>query len=250
MKKMILLVSIALTLCGVHAQNDVKKQKLDKLNSFKLRLISEINVKSDSLKLINRLIDEIEGRELIGEIGGGREIKVKASTLGYIKKDTGTYSAVLAEFAKGDELTVLGFQDGKFLVRRKGVLGYTLEQNVSMNAELRIFKENLIKKENEAKRAEDEKTRKAEQERREREEQERRKRVIANYGNETGEKILGGYYWIGMTSEMAAESLGEPERKTRSSGASGGVIEQWDYPKSNIYLFFDNGTLKRYQKSK
>jgi len=231
------------------AQSGSEQNKLDKLNSYKIRLINEINIKSDSLKLINRLIDEIGGRELIGQAGGGREIKVKAATLGYIKKDTDTYSAVLAEYGKGEELSVLGYKEGKLLVRKGKVTGYTLEQNILKNPDLKIFLDDLARKEEELKRDEEARIAKIEEERKARKELERRKLLISRYGQDIGEKLLKGYYWIGMTDDMAAESLGAPDSKSRSI-VPGGSAEQWNYPRNSLYLHFENGVLKKYQNSK
>ena len=58
--------------------------------------------------------------------------------------------------------------------------------------------------------------------------------------------LANGEYWIGMSPEMATESLGNPETINHSVG-SWGVNEQWVYP--SLYLYFDNGVLTSYQSS-
>jgi len=70
------------------------------------------------------------------------------------------------------------------------------------------------------------------------------KSYIKKYGEKTYAKLKEHYYWIGMTKEMATISLGRPSDINRTVG-SWGVHEQWIY--SNIYLYFENGTLTSYQ---
>lgn len=48
---------------------------------------------------------------------------------------------------------------------------------------------------------------------------------------------------MGMSSDMAIESLGIPETINRSVG-SWGVNEQWVYP--SLYLYFENGVVTSY----
>jgi hypothetical protein len=49
-----------------------------------------------------------------------------------------------------------------------------------------------------------------------------------------------------MTSEMAQESRGKPQKNNRSIGAWG-VHEQWVYQYARIYLYFENGKLTSWQ---
>ncbi len=58
-------------------------------------------------------------------------------------------------------------------------------------------------------------------------------------------KLIDGYYWIGMTDEMARLSLGTPKDINRSVG-SWGAHEQWVYS-MDLMLYFENGILKSYQ---
>ncbi len=66
------------------------------------------------------------------------------------------------------------------------------------------------------------------------------------YGAYTASRIIKGEYWIGMTDEMARDSLGSPNDINKSTGAWG-VKEQWVYSKKDIYLYFDNGKLTSIQ---
>lgn len=72
----------------------------------------------------------------------------------------------------------------------------------------------------------------------------RQNRIIKKYGKVNGNKILNHYFWIGMTKDMAIESLGQPSDINKSVG-SWGVHEQWVYGEE--YLYFENGILTSYQ---
>jgi hypothetical protein len=68
---------------------------------------------------------------------------------------------------------------------------------------------------------------------------------LKKYGKVVYERLRKGYYWIGMTKEMALISLGNPKDNNRSIG-SWGVHEQWVY--NGLYLYFENSKLKSYQE--
>ena len=74
----------------------------------------------------------------------------------------------------------------------------------------------------------------------------REKILVAKYGYADAQKIIKKWYWIGMTSKMAEESLGPPE-DINSTVGSWGEHERWVYS-SGLYLYFENGLLKSYQK--
>ena len=75
-------------------------------------------------------------------------------------------------------------------------------------------------------------------------EEERRADIISKYGNDIGNKLINGEYWLKMTSEMAKVSLGEPSQIRKSVG-HWGINETWLYP-SYLILEFENGILKSY----
>jgi len=65
------------------------------------------------------------------------------------------------------------------------------------------------------------------------------------YGVEIAEKIISKRYWIGMTSGMARESLGNPDKINRTVSTYGNS-EQWVY-RISLYLYFKYGKLTTYQ---
>ncbi len=68
-------------------------------------------------------------------------------------------------------------------------------------------------------------------------------RIRDKYADEIATKIIDRKFWIGMTSEMAKESLGISQDINKTVG-SWGVHEQWVY--GNTYLYFENGILTSY----
>ena len=72
-------------------------------------------------------------------------------------------------------------------------------------------------------------------------------RLTSLYGYEIARKIENKQYWLGMTTEMAIESLGYPSDINKSV-TSWGVHEQWIYDSKELYLYFENGILTSYQK--
>jgi hypothetical protein len=95
------------------------------------------------------------------------------------------------------------------------------------------FKEQIVNDELEAKR-------------RELEASKREKEAMTKYGIKTYNKLKGGYFWIGITREMAIISLGNPIDINKTVG-SWGVHEQWVY-NNNMYLYFENDKLTSYQR--
>jgi hypothetical protein len=71
-----------------------------------------------------------------------------------------------------------------------------------------------------------------------------KQRLVSKYGAKNAAMILEGKIWLGMTSAMAKESWGEPEKVNRTVGTYG-QHEQWIY--GQTYLYFENGILKTWQ---
>lgn len=69
--------------------------------------------------------------------------------------------------------------------------------------------------------------------------------LIKKLGRETYSKLREGYYWLGMTTEMARVAFGVPDKVNESVG-EWGIHQQWVY--NHIYLYFENGKLTSYQR--
>jgi len=72
----------------------------------------------------------------------------------------------------------------------------------------------------------------------------RKKYLVHKYGTNIAQSILDGQFWIGMTTSMAKESLGEPDH-INTTGSENGISEQWVY--GDKYLYFENGILRTWQ---
>ena len=70
--------------------------------------------------------------------------------------------------------------------------------------------------------------------------------LISKYGQENLDKIKNHQIWIGMTDEMARESIGSPIEINKTV-YSLGTHEQWMYP-NRKYLYFQNGVLTSWQE--
>jgi len=71
-------------------------------------------------------------------------------------------------------------------------------------------------------------------------------RLAKKFGKSIASRIIQGKYWLGMTKEMARNSLGSPNDINKSTG-SWGNHEQWIYEKRELYLYFENGKLTSFQ---
>lgn len=76
--------------------------------------------------------------------------------------------------------------------------------------------------------------------------QKRKVSLINIYGVRDGNRIFNKQFWIGMTTEMARESIGYPNSNNRSVG-SWGNHEQWVYKERDLILYFENGILTSWQ---
>ena len=65
------------------------------------------------------------------------------------------------------------------------------------------------------------------------------------YSPDVARNIADRKFWVGMTKEMAIDSLGEPDDINRT-GRAGGVTEQWVY-EGSLFLYFENGRLRSWQ---
>ena len=74
----------------------------------------------------------------------------------------------------------------------------------------------------------------------------REKRLNQEYGNTIASKILNREIWIGMSKEIAIESLGKP-RIVNKTVTPNRVTEQWVYNTKNLY--FEGNILTSWQES-
>jgi hypothetical protein len=216
-----------------------QENNISELENKKKEIINQINILNDSIKIIDLEINAIKSIEIQKMITNST-LKATVQKGAKLKKNPDVFSELIIVLLEDKEVTILDYFDGYFGVCTDSICGYMsglwINQNNKINEFIRLKedeKKELERLENEQKI----KIQKAEW-------AELEKIYIKKYGQTTYSKLKQGYYWIGMTREMATISLGSPNDINRTVG-SWGVHEQWVY--DNLYLYFENGILTSYQ---
>lgn len=233
---------------------ELKKQNIENLQKEATRLENEIKIKTDSLNLVRKEIKHLQNQEYLAKFKPKDDELIMIASLkmdGKLRKSSSPISDIITKINKNDTVKLTDYHDNYWIVNKDQYFGYLSEMYINETEEIKIFKEELIrineefrikkeKEEAEKKRLENEKKTAIQKQK----ENQYRQKIIKQYGKETGQKLLDGYYWIGMTDKMARISLGEPRSINRTVG-SWGVHEQWVY--YSIYLYFEDGILTSYQ---
>ncbi|MEY3126883.1 MAG: hypothetical protein RL273_1045 [Bacteroidota bacterium] len=234
MKNLVFLILIFSSFMFLGQENNISE-----LENKKKEIINQINILNDSIKIIDLEINAIKSIEIQKMITNST-LKATVQKGAKLKKNPDVFSELIIVLLEDKEVTILDYFDGYFGVCTDSICGYMsglwINQNNKINEFIRLKedeKKELERLENEQKI----KIQKAEW-------AELEKIYIKKYGQTTYSKLKQGYYWIGMTREMATISLGSPNDINRTVG-SWGVHEQWVY--DNLYLYFENGILTSYQ---
>ena len=234
MKNLVFLILIFSSFMFLGQENNISE-----LENKKKEIINQINILNDSIKIIDLEINAIKSIEIQKMITNST-LKATVQKGAKLKKNPDVFSELIIVLLEDKEVTILDYFDGYFGVCTDSICGYMsglwINQNNKINEFIRLKedeKKELERLENEQKI----KIQKAEW-------AELEKIYIKKYGQTTYSKLKQGYYWIGMTREMATISLGSTNDINRTVG-SWGVHEQWVY--DNLYLYFENGILTSYQ---
>lgn len=237
------------------AQNS-SQQAIDDLKKKVSRLRSEISIKQDSLNKAWEELDRLEKKQIASKYY--REITdtfipAKVKRDGKVFRQPEWSSTVVGEVKPGDIVKLLDYTGHYWLISKEDASGYVMDIMIDENEEARKYKSAIEKKTKDAainaeleKMAAEKQASDKLKKQTEKEIEEWKKGVIAKYGNKVGQKLVDGYYWVGMTAEMARVSLGEPETINKSVG-TWGVHEQWVY--GSIYLYIEKGKVASYQNS-
>jgi hypothetical protein len=155
--------------------------------------------------------------------------------------------------SRPDALKVIKIDNNEYLkiqsIYNNEIIGYILNADVEIDSKLqseinrrseereRSYQEFIKEK----KRIEQEqltKERKAELE-------QRRKILTAKYGSTIANRLINSEIWIGMTIDLAVESLGSPDSINETVSARG---KDHQFVYTNLYLYFHDGVLTTYQK--
>ncbi len=139
----------------------------------------------------------------------------------------------------GDSVQVQGWATWLYFIKSKDITGYiswkALEINKNLDSLATVLEKfSPVEEDAEIKKQQEIERKKYED------------MLVKKFGVGVANKILDGYYWIGMTEKMAEYSLGRPDKVNRTV-TSNSIHEQWIYRNSDLYLYFDNGVLRSYQ---
>ena len=228
---------------------EIGKNQIETLNKAKQRLESVIKVNQDSLILINQQIDRFIQEDMFSKLKAqpeGMVFKATISLSGKIRKENNPNSVILTLVNKNDTVLLTDFIGDYWIVNKGPYFGYINDMYINKTPELITYKVAIAERSGRMAAKMEEVFTEKEKATIAKLAKEKKDRLIKKFGKENGEKINSGDYWIGMTKDMAIESLGNPETVNSTVG-SWGINEQWVY--YSLYLYFDNGVLTSYQSS-
>ena len=220
---------------------DTLQIKINKLRLDYSNLELEIKLSNEKLSSIKSEIEQLEKKKLLTQlsISGIKRYYAILNSNGTLRDEGEKHGFALDYINSGDSVELLGYADDYWFVKWNDITGYLARVYLNESETTKAVKELFIKKNQERLKLEifqDEKN-----------QQEYKNRLIKKYGKTNGERVYNGYYWIGMTDEMAIESIGKPLKINKTVG-SWGVHEQWVY-NYDLYLYFENGILESFQNS-
>ena len=236
MKKILMFVIFISGFMSAQNNNDEINLLVKKINKYNTNILSL----KDSIKKIELDIEKIKSKEVL-KTSNNSPIVAIALKDGSLKKTPSVGGEEILTLDKESEILVTDYMNGFYKVCVNSVCGYMNELWIKKNYEVNKLRDlKIIEKEKllnikEQKRISQEKKYNQEQE----------NKNIKKYGKTLYEKLKKGYYWIGMTDNMALISLGHPNDINKSVG-SWGTHEQWVYD-DGFYCYFENGILKSYQ---
>lgn len=252
MRKLIFSIILFFPLYSI--AQETKSKEILALELKRSKLGTEITTKQDSLKLVNKKIDQLINEGLLKAQPKGLMYEMVLHDGGKMRKSDNPNSSIIAVLNSNDTIYLTDYSDGYWVVIKGRYFGYINEMFIKNSPELEKFKNLVLFRQGVMKNEVTEQIKKKELEEKNKANAEYLKSqtqhkslLTSKYGKEIGDKIFNNYYWIGMTTEMARESLGSPENINKSVGAWG-VNEQWVYDK--LYLYFENGVMASYQTSR
>jgi hypothetical protein len=248
---------LMLLLSSISFGQELKNQNIGDLQKQATRLENEIKIRTDSLNFVKEEIKHLQNQEYLAKFkpkDGELVMNALLKMDGKLRKSSSPMSEIITYISKNDTVKLTDYQFGYWIVNKDQYFGYLSELYLDETEEIIIFKKELLKineefrlrkekEDGEKKRLENEKETAIQKQK----ELEYRQSILRQFGKETGQKLLEGYYWIGMTAKMAKISLGEPRSINQTVG-SWGVHEQWVY--YSLYLYFEDGIVSSYQNSK
>lgn len=237
MKHLLIFILVCYSTFSTFAQTNITKisvleNNLKRLENVSQELKNRTHVIQDSIRLIesqitNEKYASISTKEFICITKNGVQSRLRD-----IPSTSGNEITIIPKNKSIEVLEYMG--DSYWKVRYITFIGYLNEvfliQTEEMKYAIKKFEEN--KKVSDKNQKEQIKNRTLNE-------------LKARFGNENAYSILNHSIWIGMTNDMATESIGSPKAINKSIG-SWGIHEQWVYDKK--FLYFENGILTSWQE--
>lgn len=230
--------------------------RIDSLESVKKDLESKLNTINNEIDGLKKMLETVS-TTMIHQMD---KVFGKTMSKAVLYSEASPFSQKMIEIPKNSVLELLDYEDMYYKVIYKWQTGFVLELDVVENDTLKLFKnkksreratEAEIQRQKQTAEARASKTKRAQKEEiRKKAEAEKEKlrqqKLIETFGETIAGKILEHKIWLGMTREMAKESIGLPNDINRTVNAAV-VREQWVYDSKKLYLYFENGILVSWQ---
>ena len=229
-------------------------QTIFQINS---RIDSLENLKNEleqKLKIIIEEIEDLKNRKELIELNSFdkvKQVQTKTKKKTYLMSEPSSRSTEIISIPENTPIEIIDYDNSFYKAIYKNKIGFIWGFYVEKDSILESYKkyrDNEKKKkrteEIEEKTRKEEELKKIEQEKQKKILAKRKQMLIDKYGRTIANKILEGKIWLGMTKEMAIESLGRPNDINRTVNAYK-INEQWVYDK--IYLYFENDILISWQ---
>jgi len=229
----LILVSLTIEFSAFSQQITTLEKELDSLRLLKNDYQKKLDFLQIEYSKIESAINQIKLDEKVGEV-----YICTSST--NISKTPYKYEIVIY-LPKNSKVKLLDQNMTHYKINFKDSVGWVLKAALIPEKDViyKINEKKAIEKSDSLLRIENKKIQESELKK-------RKASLIKKYGTTVAEKILSSKFWLGMTSDMAIESLGLPDKNNRTIG-SWGVHEQWIYERRELYLYFENGTLTSWQ---
>lgn len=218
----------------------VKSQNIIDLKLKKETIQNQIKILNDSLNIIDKKISILNSKNVLSQI---QNVKINAIIKNGGKiKDAPNPLAKDIFIVNGEKnVFILDYVDEYFKICYDENCGYASTLWIESTPEITKYIENKKYIENEIRL--ENASRIAKQN--ELLDKKKEELLIKKYGLKTYNSLREGYYWIGMTTEMALIAFGKPNEINETVG-SWGNHQQWVY--NRTYLYFENGKLASYQR--
>ncbi len=236
MKKIVFFLLLVSSL----AQAQESAEQIRQLENSKKQISEKILLLNDSIKKIEFKINILKSKEFQKNISDSSLIAI-ARKGAKIKRTPDVMGELILTLEEDKQVVILDYHNEFFGACAGSICGYMSDIWIKSNDKIAEFVKIKKQQEEEIERLKKERKLKKQVA----EDAKNEKDYLKKYGKVVYEKLKKGYYWVGMTREMALISLGSPTDNNRSVG-SWGVHEQWVY-NSGLYLYFENGKLKSYQ---